>query len=54
MGDWNGDGNWTLGVVRGNDWLLNNSTGPNASLVFAYGSASDFPVVGDWDIVIEE
>lgn len=38
------------GVRRGNEWLLRTAPGggsPGRS--FAYGSATDVPVVGDWD-----
>ena len=51
MGDWNGDGTWTVGVVRnGNQWLLrnDNSAGP-AEIQFEFGEPGDIPVVGDWD-----
>ncbi|MEO6711896.1 MAG: hypothetical protein ABIM89_00535 [Mycobacteriales bacterium] len=55
VGDWDGDGVDTVGVVRGpNLWLLrnSNSNGP-ADVSFTYGSAApgliEFPVVGDWD-----
>lgn len=51
-GDWDGDGDDTLGLVRGDTWLLKNSiAGGNADITFGYGSASftELPVVGDWD-----
>ena len=50
MGDWNGDGTWTVGVVRGNQWLLRNenSSGP-ADYNFTFGNPGDIPVVGDWN-----
>jgi hypothetical protein len=52
-GDWDGDGDDTVGVFRGNkSWLLNNSnSGGLADISFAYGSASllELPVVGDWN-----
>lgn len=50
VGDWNGDGISTAGLVHGNTWLLRNtnSTGP-ADVTFRYGSATDRKVVGDWD-----
>lgn len=50
MGDWNGDGTWTVGVVRGNRWLLRNenSAGP-ADYNFVFGNPGDIPVVGDWN-----
>ncbi len=50
MGDWNGDGTHTVGVVRGTRWLLRdeNTSGP-ATVSFDFGSPGDTPVVGDWD-----
>ncbi len=49
VGDWNGDGTHTIGVVRGNRWLLRNenSAGP-PDLDFVFGEPGDIPVVGDW------
>jgi hypothetical protein len=58
MGDWNGDGIMTPGVVRGArfgavggplTWMLKNSNGPGEpDFVFEFGEAGDIPVVGDW------
>jgi hypothetical protein len=51
-GDWNGDGVDTIGVVRGDTWLLRNSVaGGTADISFTYGSPSylELPVPGDWD-----
>ena len=49
MGDWNGNGVKTPGVVRGNCWLLRNSlSGGPADIQFSYGAVGDVPVVGDW------
>jgi hypothetical protein len=50
MGDWNGDGSKTVGVVRGRVWYVRNSNskGPS-SHVFSFGRVGDVPVVGDWD-----
>ncbi|MGI9606986.1 MAG: hypothetical protein ACR2P0_12680 [Acidimicrobiales bacterium] len=49
MGDWNGDGTHTIGVVRGNRWLLRNenSAGP-PDYDFLFGAEGDQPIVGDW------
>lgn len=49
VGDWNGDGVYTPGVVRGNRWLLrnSNSAGP-PDLEFTYGRVGDIPVPGRW------
>jgi SpoIID/LytB domain protein len=49
VGDWDGDGIDTPGVVKGNVWYLNDGLDPNAEHVFAYGSSGDKPVVGDWN-----
>lgn len=51
MGDWNGDGQKTPGIVRdGRFWFLRSSmtSGP-ADIVFQYGKPGDTPVVGDWN-----
>ena len=50
MGDWNGDGTHTVGVVRGNPWLLrdeNNAGAPDYD--FRFGEPGDTPLVGDWN-----
>ena len=53
VGDWDGDGIHTVGIVRpnattgGNHFLLRNSDGSVAD--FWYGAYGDRPVVGDWD-----
>lgn len=49
VGDWDGDGVASPGVVRGNRWLLRNanSAGP-ADHDFTFGEAGDIPVVGRW------
>ena len=56
IGDWNGDGTMTPGVVRANssgqwEWLLSNSDGGGATYDFVFGNAApgDVLVVGDWD-----
>jgi len=50
MGDWNGDGTYTVGVVRGNQWLLRNENSAGFSEInFKFGSPGDIPVVGDWN-----
>jgi len=52
VGDWDGDGDDSIGVVRGRTWLLRNAVaGGNADLTFGYGSSSYFElrVPGDWD-----
>ncbi len=50
MGDWDGDGVKTAGIVRGRTWYLRNTNSAGAAdITFTYGDAGDFPVVGDWD-----
>jgi hypothetical protein len=54
VGDWNGDGTDTIGVVRQatSSWLLRNSnTGGIAQINFVFGSSRfhELPVVGDWN-----
>jgi peptidoglycan/xylan/chitin deacetylase (PgdA/CDA1 family) len=50
VGDWNGDGTQTPGVVRGGTWYLRNSntSGP-PDITLRWGYGYDRPVVGDWD-----
>ncbi|HJR91454.1 MAG TPA: twin-arginine translocation signal domain-containing protein [Acidimicrobiia bacterium] len=49
VGDWDGDGVATPGVVRGNRWLLRNSnTAGPADHDFTFGQPGDLPVVGRW------
>jgi len=56
MGDWNGDGNDTIGVFRSggdNRWYFNNtleSTGTDFyTTSWGSGALGDWPVAGDWD-----
>ncbi|GAA3393291.1 hypothetical protein [Cryptosporangium minutisporangium] len=55
VGDWDGDGVDTAGVLRGNQWLLTNAQrqGGSAQTVFAYGTTNpaipEFAVSGDWN-----
>jgi hypothetical protein len=52
VGDWDGDGDDGIGVVRGDTWLLRfGTTGGTADSTFTFGSASypELPVPGDWD-----
>jgi ribosomal protein S6E (S10) len=55
VGDWNGDGKDTIGVVKNDgfnhlEWNLRNtnSTG-GTNLRFTFGFITDYPVVGDWN-----
>ena len=46
VGDWNGDGYISVGVVRGTTWQLRNSnTGGNAEITFNFGVAGDVPLI---------
>jgi hypothetical protein len=50
MGDWDGNGSKTVGIVRGSTWYLRNSNSagrPDITLTF--GGPQDFPVAGDWN-----
>jgi len=56
MGDWDGNGSMTPGVVRTNssgqwEWLLVNSDNGSTSYDFAFGDVEqgDVLLVGDWD-----
>ena len=50
VGDWDGDGIDTVGVVRGNAFYLHNSnTSGRADVAFEYGDSGDTVIVGDWD-----
>jgi len=51
VGDWDGDGKWTIGIVDPNGhWDLRNSNFAGAPdvPVFMYGAAGWKPVAGDW------
>jgi glucose/arabinose dehydrogenase len=48
--DWNGDGIETIGLHRGNQWLLRNSNTAGApDVTFTFGNPTDIPVCGDWN-----
>jgi hypothetical protein len=50
MGDWNGDGSKTIGVVRGSTWYLRNSNSAGrADITLNFGGPQDFPIAGDWN-----
>jgi hypothetical protein len=51
MGDWNGDGVKTPGIVyEGNKWYLRNSnTSGKADIFVWFGFRGGIPVAGDWD-----
>src|SRR5204862_6438243 len=50
VGDWNGDGNDTVGVFRNGAYYLRNSNSSGAAdLAFGYGDPGDQPLSGDWN-----
>ena len=50
VGDWDGDGDATIGIYRnGSFYLRNSNTLGYADWVFAFGAPGDQPIAGDWD-----
>jgi hypothetical protein len=50
VGDWNGNGTWTPGVLRGGSrWYLKDSFSGAAASVGLRKQTPGTPVVGDWD-----
>ena len=50
VGDWDGDGDATIGIYRqGSFYLRNENTIGFADIVFAFGQPGDQPIAGDWD-----
>lgn len=56
MGDWDGDGNDTIGVFRSggdNKWYFNNTLDTTATAFasgpWGSGALGDWPIAGDWD-----
>jgi hypothetical protein len=50
VGDWDGDGDVTIGVYRNGRFLLRNSnTVGFAEINFLFGQAGDQPIAGDWN-----
>lgn len=49
MGDWDGNGTDTPGVIRGDTWFISNDFNANVARTFKYGVAGDQFVVGDWN-----
>ena len=50
VGDWDGDGDTTIGVWRASTFFLRNTNsagGVDAS--FSWGVSTDLPIAGDWD-----
>ena len=51
-GDWDGNGTASIGVFRNGIWYLRNTNTPGGvDSVFAYGSAGDVPLTGEWELV---
>ena len=49
-GDWDGDGDDTVGIYRDGVFFLKNTNEPgNADLVIGFGAPGDIPIAGDWD-----
>jgi len=49
-GDWDGDGDDTIGVYRGNNFFLRNDNSNGfADSIFALGNLGDMPIAGNWD-----
>jgi bacillolysin len=50
VGDWDGDGDATIGVYRnGVFYLRNSNTIGFADIVFPFGAPGDQPIAGDWN-----
>ena len=50
VGDWNGSGVETVGVIRGNEFRLRNANATGQpDTVFTFGEVGDQFVVGDWN-----
>jgi hypothetical protein len=50
VGDWDGDGDATIGIYRnGSFYLRNENTIGFADWVFQFGMPGDQPIVGDWN-----
>ena len=49
VGDWDGNGKDSVGVVRGSTWCLRNAVlNGRCDLTFRYGAPSDLPIAGKW------
>ena len=50
VGDWDGDGDTTIGIYRnGSFYLRNSNTIGVADVVFPFGAPGDQPIAGDWN-----
>ncbi len=51
VGDWNGDGVYTIGIFRNGTWFLDmdgDGRWSPGDVMFKFGQEGDLPVVGDW------
>jgi serine-aspartate repeat-containing protein C/D/E len=51
VGDWNGDGIFTVGIFRNGTWFLDmdgDGRWSKGDIAIEYGQDGDLPVVGDW------
>ncbi len=51
IGDWNGDGVYTVGIFRNGTWFLDmdgDGRWSTGDVVVEFGQEGDIPVVGDW------
>jgi uncharacterized repeat protein (TIGR03803 family) len=49
-GDWDGDGDDSVGIYRdGTFFLRNSNTAGPGEIVFPFGAVGDIPIAGDWD-----
>jgi surface antigen len=52
VGDWDGDGDDTVGTFRDGTWILARANDPDGDVpvrTVRFGNPGDVPVVGDWD-----
>jgi Glycosyl hydrolase catalytic core len=49
IGDWNGNGTDSPGVVRGATWYISDTLNGSLRTYFVYGNPGDYPVAGDWN-----
>ena len=51
IGDWNGDGIYTIGIFRNGTWFLDmdgDGRWSDGDVMVEFGQEGDLPVVGDW------
>jgi serine-aspartate repeat-containing protein C/D/E len=52
VGDWNGDGIYSIGIFRNGTWFLDmdgDGRWSSADMLVEFGQEGDIPVVGDWN-----